>query len=60
MSKDENGGMQPLADLGALTPDQFSNYCADLCEAVLSGEMNWDQAADLLFGPEPSNTYTQS
>lgn len=41
------------------TLDDYANMCADLCEAVLAGEMNWDQVADCLFGPEPEITYTR-
>lgn len=39
--------------------DDYSNLCADLCEQVLAGEMDWEQMAERLFGPEPEITYTR-
>lgn len=54
-----NTAMRPIADLGTLSMEQFSDYCADLWERVEAGDLSIDQASDLMFGPEPTITYTR-
>lgn len=51
--------MVPLADLGAVNTDQYTNYCADLWEQVEAGNISEDEAATLLLGPEPEYTFTR-
>ena len=57
--RSDNQAMVPLSELGTLSVEEYADYCADLAEHVESGEMNWEQAADLLFGVEPVVTYTR-
>ena len=54
-----DAALVPLSELGSLSVEDYADYCADLAEHVEAGEMNWDQAANLLFGEEPAVTYTR-
>ena len=47
----------PMSELGSLSVEDYADYCADLAEQVEDGKINWDQAADLMFGVEPVVTY---
>jgi len=61
MNKEQGSdtAMVPVSER-ALDFDEYSNLCADLCERVLAGNgFTWDDAADVLFGPEPEVTYTR-
>jgi hypothetical protein len=54
--------MVPISELGSLSVAEFANYCADLWERVQDEndtEMNIEEAANMLFGPEPEITYTR-
>lgn len=61
MSKQEStdATLVPLSELGSLSVEAYSDYCADLAEHVEAGEIDWDDAANLMFGIEPTITYTR-
>lgn len=59
MSGEQGSIIAPMSEMGYLTTDQFTDYCADLWEEVEAGNMTIEQAAERMFGPEPEITYTR-
>lgn len=44
--------------IGKVDINAYTDICAYLCERLEAGEINLEQFADELFGPDPQITYT--
>lgn len=51
MNEQEN--TRPIYEISYLDADQFAERCADIWEHVEAGEIDIEQAAELMFGPDP-------
>lgn len=50
--------LQPMAELEPMNEDERCNYYAEIGEGLEDGTLTEEDAANLIFGPEPEITYT--
>lgn len=54
-----NTDMVPMNEMPHPNVEQYADYCAAVWEQVLEGKMDQEEAATLMFGSEPTVTFTR-